>query len=270
MRLLSLVFVLGFVVSVPAQPQSVTSLLNQGTKFATAGEYEKALSRYGAALSGAESTRLDNDHLARLHYNLGVCEYHLRHPERAIEELNLAIKLKGDYARAFYVLGMAESSRANWQAARLAFLESLRLDRSNGEPWFDLAFAYYAEGDFAAAEAAFRNSIIHRSIDSAWSHNNVGVFLALRGEFSSAETEFEAALKASDGNLVGARNNLEYCRARERERSRLLGKRELGTTGKGARRFDLVCYFRDPAKPFSSQLNQPAGRFGRADSSSCN
>jgi tetratricopeptide (TPR) repeat protein len=240
MRMLSLIFVLAFGVSVSAQPQSVKSLFNEGTKFASAGEFEKALSRYREALNRSESVRLDSDHLARLHYNLGVCEFHLNHPERAIKELKLAIKLKGgNYPRAFYALGMAESVRANWQGARLAFLESLRLNKSNGEAWFDLAFAYLGEGDFAGAEAAFRNSIIYKSIDSAWSHNNVGVLLVLRGDLAEAQNEFERALEASGGKLIEARNNLEYCRARGPKRSGLLGTGELELTGKDQRRFAI-------------------------------
>jgi Flp pilus assembly protein TadD len=213
--MLSLIFVLVFVVSASAQPRRVMLPLDQATKLARNGEFEKAVSRYREALDRSESVRLDSDHLAQLHYNVGVCEYHLNHPARAVAELQVAIKLKGgNYANAFYALGMAESARANWQSARLAFLESLRLNRSNGEAWFDLAFVDLAAGDFAGAEADFRNSIVYKSIDSAWSHNNVGVLLALRGDLSEAQKEFETALEASAGKLIEARNNLEYCRSR--------------------------------------------------------
>lgn len=236
MRSLSLIFVLTIAVSVSAQSPSVTPSFNEGTKLANAGEFEKALSSYRVTLGEVESVRLDKDLLARLHYNLGVCEYQLNHPGKAIEEFELAIKMKGgNYSRAFYALGMAESARANWEGARAAFLEALELNRTNGEAWFDLAFIYLEEGNFTAAEAAFRNSIIHKSIDLASSHNNVGVLLALRGDFSSAEKEFETALKSSGGKLVEARNNLEYCRARDRQRSRLLARGGLEITDRNKR-----------------------------------
>jgi len=216
MRTLSVIFVLLFAISVSAQ-LSVTRSFNEGTRLASIGEFEKALSSYRAALNDAERIRSGHDFLAKLHYNLGVCEYQLNRPERAVAEFHLAIEMRaGNYSPAFYALGMAESARENWPSARLAFLESLRLDKTNGEAWYDLAFVYFHEGDFVNAEAAFRNSIVHKSIDAAWSHNNVGVLLALRGDFSSAEAEFETALKLSGGRLVEARNNLEYCRARTR------------------------------------------------------
>src|SRR6185369_538113 len=215
MRMLSLIFVLAFVVSIAAQPRQGMLQFKQATKLAKSGEFEKALSRYREALDRSESIRLDGDHLAQLHYNLGVCEYHLNHPERAAEEFKVAIKLKGgNYSTAFYALGMAESAQENWQGARRAFLESLRLNRSNGEVWFDLAFVYLDAGDFAGAEPAFSNTIVYKSIDSAWSHNNVGVLLALRGDLSAAQKKFETALEVSAGKLIEAQNNLEYCRSR--------------------------------------------------------
>jgi Flp pilus assembly protein TadD len=232
MRYLSFILVLFFAVSVSAQSSSAMRSFREGTRLANAGQFERALSSYRAALGESESVRSDNDFLASLHHNLGVCEYRLNRLENAIEEFKLAITMKGgNYSRAFYALGMAESARENWQGARLAFLQALKLNRTNGEAWFDLAFTYLEEGNFADAEAAFRNSIVHKSIDVAWSHNNVGVFLALRGEFSSAEKEFETALKLSGGKLTLARNNLEYCRARERERPGLLTMGELEITG---------------------------------------
>lgn len=237
MRNLGFFFMLLFAVSVSAQSPSVPVSFREGTKLANAGEFVKALSSYRAVLIEADSVRSDNDSLARLHYNLGVCQYRLNHPEEAAEEFHLAIKLKGgNYSRAFYALGMAESARGNWPGARLAFLETLKLDGTNGEAWFDLAFAYLEEGNFTAAEAAFQNSIIHKSVDSALSHNNVGVFLALRGQFSSAAEEFETALKSSGGKLVLARNNLEYCRARERERLGLLARGGLEMMARDKRR----------------------------------
>ena len=215
MRATSFIFVLIFAVGVSAQSASVTRPFHEGTKFANAGEFEKALSSYHAAFEAARSGTMDSGHLAKLHYNLGVCEYRLGQNEQAIADLDQAIKLKkGDYAIASYALGMAESARENWPKARLAFLEALSSNKTNGEAWFDLAFAYLGENDPINAEAAFRNSITYKSVDLPLSHNNIGVILAIRGDLAGAEKEFEAALAASGGKLIEAQNNLNYCRAR--------------------------------------------------------
>ena len=127
---------------------------------------------------------------------------------------------------------MAQSERENWKGAQRAFLEAVKRDNRNGEAWFDLAFAYIAGGDLTAAESAFRNSIVHKSIDSILGHNNVGVLLAIRGEYAAAEREFETALKASGGSLIEAKNNLEYCRAHHSERAALVAGTGFEYTGR--------------------------------------
>ena len=74
---------------------------------------KKALASYLAASEAANTEHLDSDFLAKLHYNIGVCEYRLDHPEQAVKELEQAVTLTNGaaYPRAFYALGMAESSR---------------------------------------------------------------------------------------------------------------------------------------------------------------
>ena len=96
---------------------------------------------------------------------------------------------------------------------------------ANGEAWFDLAFAHLALGDVESAAAAFERSIRHGSIDAALGHNNVGVIQAMKGEFQSAERQFEQAIALSGGHLVEAKHNLEFCRARRQGANMLIARR---------------------------------------------
>ncbi len=214
MRTLSFIFVLVFAVGISAQSTLVRQPFRTGTKFAKAGKFEKALSSYLAAVEAAKSETVSDEFLAKLHYNIGVCEYRLDRAGKAVKELEQAVELTtGLYPRAFYALGMAESARKNWPKARLAFLKAVRSNKTDGEAWFDLAFAYLGENDLANAEAAFRNAVAYKSIDAPLGHNNIGVMLALRGETAAAIKEFETALRSTDGKLAEAKSNLEYCRA---------------------------------------------------------
>ena len=213
MRMLSFIFVLALSIGVSAQSNAVKRPFIEGTRLAKSGDYEKALASYLAASDAANNEKLNSDFLAKLHYNIGVCEYRLNRPEQAVNELMQAVKLANNtYPRAFYALGMAESARENWPKARMAFLEAVKASATDGEAWFDLAFAYLGENDLAKAEIAFRNAIANKSIDTPLSHNNIGVLLALKNDLSAAEKEFETALKASGGNLPEAKSNLEFCR----------------------------------------------------------
>ena len=217
MRTLSFIFVLICAVGVSAQSKAITKPFSEGTGFAKAGDFESALARYRTALDASKLEQIDIKFLARLHYNLGVCEYRLNRPDRAVDELAIAIGLRGkDYPAAYYALGMAESSRQNWPKARLAFIGALKGNEPVNEAWFDLAFAYLRENNFDQAETAFRQAIAHKSIDTPLSHNNIGVILAIRGDLSAAKIEFESALRVSDGRLKMADKNLKFCEMYER------------------------------------------------------
>ena len=234
MRTLLFICMLIFTGGVTAQSPLLTRAFNEGTKFANAGKFEKAAKSYRTALTVASDENLPADYLAKLYFNLGVCNYRLQKTVEAVSELNKAIKLsKGKYQRAYYAMGMAESEQKNWVNARLAFLGALKLNSADGEAWFDLAFVYLAERDFDSAGLAFRNSIENHSVDSAFGHNNVGVIMAMKNDLASAEKEFEAALSGSGGRLIEARKNLEFCRRKlSVKQTELVGKFEFNFAGR--------------------------------------
>ena len=212
MQIASFILVLIFALSTAAQTPSVKMPFDEGTRLAQSGEFERALVSYQAALAASKNSPIEPRSLARLHYNLGVCEYRLGRADKAIVELETAIDLRGgEYSAASYALGMAESEHGNWAKARSAFLDALKTNDRNGEAWFDLAFAYLGENDPKNAEASFRNAIRLKSIDTPLSHNNVGVMLAMRGEIEAAKAEFKAAVRTSGGRLKIAENNLRSC-----------------------------------------------------------
>lgn len=229
MRTLLFVFTLMFAGSITAQSPLASRSFGEATKFANAGEFEKALKGYRVALMAADGET--GEFAVKLHYNLGVCHYQLGRLKMAAAEFTTAIKLaKGSHQRAFYALGMAESALENWFAARKAFLKALEINPADGEAWFDLAFVYLAERDYDNVAKAFRQAIENKSVDSALGHNNIGVILAMKNDLTAAEKEFQAALLRSGGRLVEARKNLEYCRARRAGRTELIGKVEFSFT----------------------------------------
>lgn len=234
MRTLLFVFTLIFSGNLVAQSPLLSRSFNDGTKLANAGEFEKAGKSYRTALMIAHDEEMPADYLAKVHFNLGVCNYRLGSGAAAVAELNKAIKLsRRKYPRAYYALGMAEAEQKNWPNARRAFLEAVKLNDADGEAWFDLAIVYLAEKDFDSAQMAFRNSIYNKSIDSALGHNNIGVIMAMKSDLAEAEKEFEAALIGSGGRLVEARKNLEFCRALSVRRTGLVGKVEFSIGDRG-------------------------------------
>lgn len=213
MRILSIIFSVVLAMSVSAQTPSVQQLFDEGTQKAQTGNYESAIENYQKAVLLSQNKKTDNTFQTRIHFNLGVCFFHLQRNAEAVGALTEAVKLsRGKYQKAFYALGMAHGAMKNWQTAATAFRQAVRLKHDDGEAWFDLALVLLKEKDFDAAAAAFQNAVKYKSIGSADAHNNLGVIYALKDDFSAAEKEFKTALIESNGKSIEAQNNLQFCK----------------------------------------------------------
>ena len=206
MRLLVFALILMTVISVPAQTSFDTAAQN-----AKEGQYEKALENYRHVLDSQPGKQLS----VKAHFNIGVCLYHLNRPQKAVEEYQKAIELSGGkYQKAFYALGMAQVALGDKNKAVAAFYEAVRLDKNDGEAWFDLAMvllASSAEKDYDSAVAAFENAAKNGSVSTADAVNNIGVIAAIKGDVITAENNFKKALMLSKGNSLEAANNLNIC-----------------------------------------------------------
>jgi len=212
MRILFFIFIV-FQFSLAAQTKGISQSFEAATHTARAQQYEQAVKQYRTTILRAKNELANDNFLARIHFNIGVCYYQLKNPAKAVEEFNEAIKLsRRSFQKAFYALGMAHVDLKNWREAKTAFRKSVKLKPNDGEAWFDLALVFLEEKDFDAAEKAFQNAIKYKSTAAADAHNNIGVIFALRSDFPAAENEFNTALIQSNGKSVEAKNNLQFCR----------------------------------------------------------
>lgn len=231
MRVLTIVFLALLTISASAQTSPlVRQPFEKGTRLAQEGEYETALENYRKSLLFAETENSDDNLKAKIHYNIGVCLYQLKDNSAAARELTEAVKLsRRNYQKAFYALGMAQKELKNWQKAESSFRDALRLEKSDGEAWFDLAMIYLEEENYESATKAFQNAVKYDSASRADAHNNIGVISALKADFPAAEREFKTALKESAGKSIEARNNLLFCKEYQRnQNSNLTAKLTFG------------------------------------------
>jgi len=212
---LSIFVILTAIVSnVSAQSLATRQTFEKGIALANEGKFETALGDFKKSLTLAEIEDAGSDFRAKIHFNIGVCFYQLKQNAKAVSEFEEAIKLsKGDYEKSFYALGMAQAELKNWQAAEIAFRGAIRLNKQNGEAWFDLAFVYLAQKDYDSAKQAFQKSVELKSVAASIGHNNLGVILAINGDIDSAVKEFETALKKSNGKFTVAERNLQFCKS---------------------------------------------------------
>lgn len=212
MRVLFFIFLV-FTFSVAAQTAATKKSFDEGIETARQGEFEKASETFRRVLLSAQTEKPTNEFLTRVHFNLGVCLYRLKMTEKSVGEFTEAIKLsRREYQKAFYALGMAQSDLKNFDKAEEAFHSALKLDKTDGEAWFDLGLVYLQKTEFEKAENSFENSIKFKSVSASDAFNNLGVIFALRHEFDKAEKCFETALKLSENKSKTARNNLQFCR----------------------------------------------------------
>jgi Flp pilus assembly protein TadD len=200
--------VLFFILVIFISNLSAQTAFEKATKSAKNGDYKRALAFYEQSLKKNPGDKS----IAKLHFNIGICRYHLKQMNEAAAAFTQAIEASGgDYQKAFYALGMAQVELKNRRAAKAAFLDALKLKTDDGEAWFDLALVYLEERNLEAAETTFRNSIEYKSVAAADAHNNLGVIYMLGGNYAFAESEFKAALDESNGNSIEAANNLKFC-----------------------------------------------------------
>lgn len=231
-RIFLSIFVILTALNLSASAQSFTTrqMFEKAIETANAGKFETALSMFKDSLALAKIDEADDDFRAKVHFNIGVCFYRLKQNEKAVVEFEEAIKLaRRDYEKAFYALGMAQAELRNWDKSERAFRDALRLNKRNGEAWFDLAFVYLAKNDFEAARAAFQKSVEYKSVSEAIGHNNLGVIFALGGDLDRAIREFETALRKSNGNFAVAERNLQFCKSLGKNFNReMVAKLEFG------------------------------------------
>ncbi|HLM03102.1 MAG TPA: tetratricopeptide repeat protein [Pyrinomonadaceae bacterium] len=213
MRKLSFLFIIVFALVANVAAQSVKQSFEEGARAANNAEYERALENFRKAILYTENEKTGDDFRARIHFNAGVCLFHLKQNAAAVEQFERAIALsRRSYQRAFYALGMAQSELKNRREAETAFRRAIRLKKDDGEAWFDLGLVLLERKDYAAAGKAFQNSIRYKTVAASDAHNNIGVIHAIKGDFAAAEKAFETALAESKGASEVARNNLRFCK----------------------------------------------------------
>lgn len=161
-----------FVLIVKTGAFAQTKEFNLGLELAGKGDFQTALKHF----QNISPKILSDKQNAQIHYNIGVCYYRLNEPQKAVVEFEIAIRLKKNYEKAFYALGMAQTDLQNWDEAKTAFQQAIKLSKGrNGEAWFDFAFVLIEQKEFENALEAFQNAVNFKSVASMESERNVEI-----------------------------------------------------------------------------------------------
>ena len=143
---------------------------------------------------------------ARPHNNLGAALIRRGRLAEAVEQFELALKIRPDSVDAHYNLGYAFAQQGDLTKAIDYFGKTLRLDPDNVRALNNMGVALVLQNRHAEATHYFE-SALKLSPRDADVHNNLGFALKNNGEPDAAVRHFSKAL-ALDSGHAGAHNNL--------------------------------------------------------------
>jgi RNA polymerase sigma factor (sigma-70 family) len=183
-----------------AQPKNADDWIALGNAQMAKGKLDEAIQSYRMAIA-LDPRRPD------AHNYLGVALLNTGQPPRAYTNLGLALKvneaiaefreairLKKDFAVAYYNLGNALNDNGQLEDAIAAYREAIRLKKDYADAHNGLGNALRDKGQLDEAIAAFREAIRLKR-DYAEAHNGLGNALRDKGELDEAIAEFRGAIR---------------------------------------------------------------------------
>jgi superkiller protein 3 len=152
-----------------------------------------------AAAADREALKSNPDD-AELHFNLSLALAKLGDSGSAREELDAAIRLDPQMAKARNLLGISHLVNNERAKAEGEFRAAVSADSHFVEARNNLGVLYACSGKDAEAIELLRFAVQGRP-DYAPAHINLGLVLAAEGKYPEAEREFRLALRSSPKNL---------------------------------------------------------------------
>ncbi len=199
------------VLALPLQAQSPSEPLQQALALFNSGKYRECYQVISPYVQ-------QNPQSAAGHKLLGMDEYMLGNPARAIEEVRRAAELNPKDAEAYYYLGRLHFSTNNAPAALKAFQKAIELDSSSVRSWNHIGQTYEALGRPRDAEQAYLKAMEleqKQTKKSEWPYYNLGVLCLGAGRVDESASYFRQAL-ARNPNFSEAKTKLAVAASKQR------------------------------------------------------
>ena len=133
--------------------------------------------------------------------------------ELAIEQFDLAVSLKPDYAKAWNSRGTVLTKLGHMDEAMASFNRAWHLRTDFSDPYYNAGVLMQEAGRDQEAKHLYREAIRVNPI-SPHAHNNYGVLLARSGQLEQAIRHYQSAL-GIDPSHIESHNNLGVAMARQ-------------------------------------------------------
>ena len=172
------------------------------------GKRDDAIEKWRAIAHVVEGS--DNDLAARAWFSVGYLIQD-EDPEDALADYAEAIRLKPDYAGAFYNRGVAKAKLGRYEDALADFAEAIRLKPDHASPYYNLGIVKAKLGRYEDALADYAEAIRLKP-DHAGAFYNRGVAKAELGRYDDALADFAEAIRLKP-DLADAYNNRGVAKA---------------------------------------------------------
>ena len=148
----------------------------------------------------------ENNYVA--HDSLGMALVKKGQTQEAISQLQEAIRLKPDYAKAYDNLGTTLGSKGQIDEAINQFQEAIRLKPDFASAHFNLGIVLFKKSQTDEAITQFREAIRLKP-DDAYARNSLGAALGKKGQIDEAIGQLQEAIRLKP-DYAEARQNLAY------------------------------------------------------------
>jgi tetratricopeptide (TPR) repeat protein len=146
---------------------------------------------------------------AERHHDRGLHFWSNNCAEEALEELGEAIRLKLEWADAYYSLGEVLCSVGQLEAGIAAYREAIRLDPGDADKYHPLGWKMQFEAGRAAEAIELYREGIRAVPDASWLHHSLALALDDLGENEEAIAEYREAIRL-DPSVQGYHYNLAH------------------------------------------------------------
>jgi tetratricopeptide (TPR) repeat protein len=178
--------------------QNTSALLisfpKSATLFNLLGAANAGLRNYDAAKESYEEAIKIKPDFADAYYNLGDANQELKNHQAAINCYKESLKYRPSFFEAYNNMGLAFYDQDAWGEAIECFQNSLKINPAFAESFNNMGLSYYRQGQLDKASLAYSSALDIRS-DFAEASSNLGDILRSKGKLDAAIKNFKKALE---------------------------------------------------------------------------
>jgi tetratricopeptide (TPR) repeat protein len=174
--------------------QMLEGFPNSVVLYNIAGACNAGLMQFDAAINSYEQAIKIKPDYAEAYYNMGIALQNKGDPEAAINSYKQAIKIKPDYAKAYSNMGNALKDKGDLEVAIDSYEQAIKIKPDYAEVYYNMGNALKEKGDPEAAIDSYKQAIKIKP-DYVEAYYNMGNSLKDKVDLEAAIDSYKQAIK---------------------------------------------------------------------------